>query len=59
MQVKWLNTALQNLDDEAEYIAKDDPAAARLIVQRLSTQLTCYPRTLRLAIPAVFSAPVS
>jgi len=33
MQVKWLRKALQNLDDEAEYIAKDDPHAARLIVQ--------------------------
>ena len=35
MQVKWLNKALQNLDDEAEYIAKDDPAAARQLVQRI------------------------
>jgi toxin ParE1/3/4 len=35
MQVKWLITALQNLNDEAEYIAKDDPAAARLVVQRI------------------------
>lgn len=35
MQVKWLSKALQNLDDEAEYIAKEDPAAARLVVQRI------------------------
>ena len=28
MQVKWLRKALQNLDDEAEYIAQEDPAAA-------------------------------
>jgi len=35
MQIKWLNKALKNLDDEAEYIAKDDPAAARRVVQRI------------------------
>lgn len=35
MQIKWLNKALQNLNDEAEYIAKDDPEAARLIVKRI------------------------
>jgi len=35
MQIKWLRKALQNLDDEAEYIAKDDPQAAQLVVQRI------------------------
>jgi toxin ParE1/3/4 len=35
MQVKWLRKALQNLDDEAEYIAQEDPEAARLVVQRI------------------------
>jgi toxin ParE1/3/4 len=35
MQVRWLATALQNLDQEADYIAKDDPQAARLVVQRI------------------------
>ncbi|HEB57409.1 MAG TPA: type II toxin-antitoxin system RelE/ParE family toxin [Gammaproteobacteria bacterium] len=37
MQVKWLRKALQNLDDEAEseYIAKDDPQTAQLVVQRI------------------------
>ena len=35
MQVKWLRKALQNLDDEAKYIAKDDPQAAQLVVQRI------------------------
>jgi len=35
MQIKWLNKALKNLDDEAEHIAKDDPAAARRVVQRI------------------------
>jgi len=32
MQIKWLRKALKNLDDEAEYIAKDDPQAAQLVV---------------------------
>jgi toxin ParE1/3/4 len=35
MQLKWLRTALRNLDDEATYIAQDDAAAARLVVQRV------------------------
>ena len=35
MQIKWLNKALKNLDDEAEYIAQDDPAAAKVVVQRI------------------------
>ena len=35
MQVKWLRTALRNLDAEAAFIANDDAAAARLVVQRV------------------------
>jgi plasmid stabilization system protein ParE len=35
MQVRWLRTALRNLEDEAAYIAADDPAAARLLVRRV------------------------
>jgi toxin ParE1/3/4 len=35
MQVRWLKRALQNLDDEAEYIARDDPAAAQMVVRRI------------------------
>ena len=35
MQVRWLATALQNLDQEASFIAKDDPQAARLVVMRI------------------------
>ncbi len=35
MQIKWLLKALQNLDKEAEYIAKDDPLAAKAVVQRI------------------------
>lgn len=35
MRVRWLRAALRNLDDEAAYIARDDPAAARLVVDRV------------------------
>jgi toxin ParE1/3/4 len=35
MHVKWLRTALRNLDDEAAYIAADDPQAARVVVERV------------------------
>ena len=35
MQVRWLSIALQNINQEANYIAKDNPQAARLVVQRV------------------------
>lgn len=35
MRIRWLRTALRNLDEEASYIAADDPAAARLVVKRI------------------------
>jgi len=35
MRVSWLHTALRNLNDEAEYIALDDPRAAQLVVGRV------------------------
>jgi len=35
MHVSWLRTALRNLDEEATFIAADDPVAARLIVTRV------------------------
>ena len=36
MQVRWLATALQNLDDEAEFVARENPAAAQALVQRIA-----------------------
>ena len=33
MEIKWLSRALKNLDQEAEYIAQDNPKAARILVQ--------------------------
>jgi plasmid stabilization system protein ParE len=35
MQVKWLRTALQNLNDEATDIAHDDASAARVVLERV------------------------
>jgi plasmid stabilization system protein ParE len=35
MKVRWLRKALANLEDEAEFIATEDPEAARLVVKRV------------------------
>ena len=35
MQIRWLRKALQNLNDEAEYIARENPVAAQTLVQRV------------------------
>ena len=39
MQVRWLRRALNNLDEEAAYIARDDPGAAARIVERIVTSV--------------------
>ncbi len=46
MRVRWLRTGLRNLDQHADYIARDDPIAARNAVQRIRAavdQLADYP----------------
>jgi len=46
MPIKWLRTALRNLDHHADYIAKDNPDAARRAVERVQAavgQLTEHP----------------
>ncbi len=48
MKVLWLRTALRNLDDEAQYVARDDPAAARQLVRRIAEaveRLAQYPES--------------
>ena len=35
MRIRWLRTALRNLQQEAEYIAQEDPAAAQRVVGRV------------------------
>ena len=37
MRVRWLRTALANLNAEAEYIARDNPAAALRVVTAITT----------------------
>lgn len=34
MEVRWLTTALRNLDDEAEFVGKDNTESARPLVGR-------------------------
>jgi len=46
VRVRWLRRALKNLDEEAEYIARDNPQAATRIVERIATsvgQLATHP----------------
>jgi len=35
MHVRWLRQTLRNLDEEASYIAQEDPQAAQQVVQRV------------------------
>jgi toxin ParE1/3/4 len=35
VRVRWLRTALANLEAEAGYIGEDNPAAARRVVQKI------------------------
>ena len=51
MRVKWLKRALENLDEEAEYIARDDPQAAARVVLRITTSVD------RLAIHPALGRP--
>jgi toxin ParE1/3/4 len=39
VRVRWLRRALRNLDEEAEYIARDNPQAAARIVERIATNI--------------------
>lgn len=46
MQVRWLNRALKNLDDEAAYIAQENPLAASEFVAHVLksvNQLSIHP----------------
>jgi len=36
VQIRWLRTALANLDAEAEFIARDNPPAAARVVREIS-----------------------
>jgi toxin ParE1/3/4 len=39
VRVRWLRRALRNLDEAAEYIARDDPQAAARVVERITASI--------------------
>jgi toxin ParE1/3/4 len=39
VRVRWLRRALRNLDEEAEYIARDNADAAARVVARIATSI--------------------
>jgi toxin ParE1/3/4 len=39
VRIRWLRRALENLDEEAAYIARDDPKAAAQIVERIAASV--------------------
>ena len=51
MQIKWLSNALKNLDQEAEYIAQNNPAAAQLVVRRIVDAINLLPENPALGHP--------
>jgi len=51
MQIKWLRKALANLDEEAEYISRDDPAMARKIVQQINEAVSMLAKNPSLGRP--------
>ncbi|MCH8543732.1 MAG: type II toxin-antitoxin system RelE/ParE family toxin [Alcanivorax sp.] len=40
MEIKWLRKALNNPDQEAEYIARENPEAARELVARIHNSVS-------------------
>ena len=51
MQIKWLRKALANLNEEAEYISRDDPAMARAIVQQIHEAVSLLAKNPSLGSP--------
>jgi toxin ParE1/3/4 len=39
VRVRWLRRALRNLEEEADYVARDDPQAAAQVVERITTSV--------------------
>lgn len=51
VQIKWLRKALQNLEREASYIAREDPAAAQKVVQRIHAAVSLLSKNPALGHP--------
>jgi len=43
MRIEWLHKALDSLDEEAAWIAADNPEAARIVVQRIVSAVNLLP----------------
>lgn len=39
MHVRWLRRALENLDEESAYVARDDPETAARLVERIASSV--------------------
>lgn len=59
MRLRWLRTALRNLDEKADYIAAEDSAAARLVVGRIHSAVAQLVNNPAMGRPAVWPAPVN
>lgn len=59
MEIKWLRNALLNLDQELNYIAQSDPAAARMIMQRIHQAISQLIDNRRQVTPAESPARVN
>ena len=51
MDVRWLHEALENLDSHANYIAREDPDAARRTVKRVHKAVGLLPNNPTLGHP--------
>jgi len=51
MRIDWLSEALENFQTETEFIAKDDPQAARLVVRRIRQAVSLLAENPRIGRP--------
>jgi len=51
LSIRWTRRALQNLEQEAEFIARDDPDAAVLVVTRIHAALASLQSNPKLGRP--------
>ena len=59
LEIRWLKRALANLDAEAAFIARDNPAAAARVMEAIPLRWNCSLSILRWAAPGVSRAPAS
>jgi len=51
VRVKWLRTALRNLDHEAEYISRDNPTAAASVMTEIVRAVALLARYPSMGLP--------